>query len=122
MISQYLIPGIVAGAVTLALLCIFLMWLGATIEYMPVTKKESKIKTITRPEPFTKIFSAVCMFGYIFFAILSTTEDRVFAIIGIAGIIAILMFMVTAVIFSIAVWKRMSVVKENEHGTVFMIG
>lgn len=105
MISQYLIPGIVAGAVTLALLCILLMWLGATIEHMP-TKKEGKVKTITRPEPFTKIFSFVCVIGYVVFAGISTAEDRVFAIVGIAGLIAMFMFMATAVVFSAIVWSR----------------
>lgn len=105
-ISPYLIPGIVAGAVTLVLLYIFLMWLGSTLEHMP-SGKESVVKTITRPEPFTKIFGFVCIIGYIVFAGISTVDDKVIAIIGIAGMIAMIMFIGTAVIFSSAVWSRM---------------
>jgi hypothetical protein len=115
-ISQYLFPGILAGACILTVLSIVVMWLGVTIENTPVTG-ERKSESFSRPEPFTKIFSFACGMGYVTSAAISTSDDKVIAIIGIVGMIAMIMFVATAFVFSTIVLNNLkSIVKNHDRG------
>jgi len=79
-----------------------LLYFGKVIEELPVGKQVRK-KSLASPIPSTRIMGILCVIGYLISVCAIMFGDKVIMLLGIAGAIAMHLFMFTAILFSAAV-------------------
>ncbi len=116
MISVYLPYFIVLGGIILIPLAIMLITMGKTIEELPTETRNAK-KSLSSPIPATRIAGILIIVGYFVSAYASIQPEKIFIVLGIAGMIGMYLIMLTAIVFSFAVYSAINK-RNKEHGIV----
>jgi hypothetical protein len=116
MINEYLPYFIALGGIILIPLAIMLITMGKTIEELP-TEKRNSIRSLSSPIPATKIAGILIIMGYFASAYASIQPEKIFMVLGIAGMVGMYLIMMTAIVFSFAVYSAINK-RNKEHGIV----
>ena len=117
-----IIAGLAFGAVIGLILSFVLLKFGEIIDRYPLGDEESRDKNWGSPVPFTRI--SVLLF-WLFFIIggwMVFQQSKVIFVGGIALLIGLLLFLATAVVFSLAVLNQMSAKKDEKGGSSLLSG
>jgi len=103
MFEQYLPIGIGMVGVMAVGLSASVMYMGAQIQKMPTKKDRNGPASLSSPEHSTKIFSALNLGLFVLASIALYSQDKVIFILGVAGMVAVIMFLMTGLTVSFAV-------------------
>jgi multisubunit Na+/H+ antiporter MnhC subunit len=106
--------GVVIGGVICLLLTVMMLRLGDMIDRFPTVDEENREKSIWSPREFTRVSAIIFwpLFGIGSFMVLR--PDKIVIVGGIALLAGIVLFLLTAVIFSFSVYNVMQSKKKEK--------
>jgi hypothetical protein len=114
--------GVAIGGVICLLLTVMMLRLGDMIDRFPAGDEENREKSLWSPREFTRVSAVIFwpLFGIGSFMILR--PDKIVIIGGIALLAGIVLFLLTAVIFSFSVYNVMESKKKGKTSHVTISG
>jgi hypothetical protein len=112
--QEVFIFGVALGGVICILLTVMLLRLGDMIDRFPTDNEEGREKSLWSPREFTRISIILFwpLFGIGSFMIIR--PDKIVIIGGIAILVGITLFLLTAVVFSFSVYNLMRTKKKGD--------
>lgn len=98
------------------LLSAMLLRLGLLIDRFPVSEEEPRDMSLWSPREFTRISVVIFWPLFITGGIMMLYPSRVVMVVGIATLVGMVLFLVTAVIFSVSVLNIMKRKKDSDNG------
>lgn len=105
--QEFIVIGLVVTAVTCIVLSAILIKFGEIIDRYPAGEEEERDRSRWSPREFTRISVTIVWLLFIPGAWMTLQQSRFMVVGGIALIIGLLLFLLTAVIFSMSVLKMM---------------
>ncbi|MEM2123823.1 MAG: hypothetical protein QXL43_00610 [Methanolinea sp.] len=105
--NEILVFGVVIGGVFSAIGSAVLVHLGETIDRFPREGDEKRVRSVWSPREFTRYAVAIYWPLYLAGAVMLLPGTRLLTVAGIATIFGLVLFMVTALVFSVATYHLM---------------
>jgi hypothetical protein len=106
--QEFLIIGLAGGAVVCVILSVILLRYGVIIDRFPAGEETDRDRSRWSPREFTRISVTVSWLLFIPGAWMALQPSKLLMVGGIALLVGVAIFLITAVIFSMSVLKLMS--------------
>ena len=114
--EEFLLIGLAFGAVVSLVLSVVLLRFGVIIDRFPTREEVERDRSRWSPLEFTRISVIVSWLLFIPGAWMALQQSKILMVGGIALLVGLVLFLLTAVIFSMAVLKMMGS-KASRNGT-----
>ncbi len=105
--NELLIFGLAIGGVFSLFGSLALVHMGGMIDRLPTGKEDERERSIWSPQTFTKISTACYWMLYAICVVMLIPGTRLLTVAGIALLVGLVLFMLTALIFSVATYNLM---------------
>lgn len=104
---EILMFGLAIGAVFSLFASLALVHMGRMIDRLPTENEEERERSLWSPQTFTKISTACYWMLFVLCAVMLVPGTRLLTIAGIAMFFGLVLFMLTALVFSVVTYNVM---------------